>query len=457
MKQGTRGNSPSEVMLKYLYEGEGLSDVEIGNRFNVTGMTVCRWRRAAGIETIPDIERRRIRGGCPHLDLNETTLRRLYVDEGLGMDEIGRRYGCSKVPIQGLIRKFGIPVTAKGWGKKGLPDEIPADLVPLVIGTLLGDACIAYEGGSGTARYKVSHGYSQFSYISAIHRRFGVWARTLSGSDTIDQFNRRRIGHSFYSVAHPAFRQMRQSWYRDDLRGEFPTTWLKCPPRTVLETLSDESLAYWYFDDGSHGFSIATFFPLIPPEEIAHLVSVGTGLRWYAKNARDGEMFSLSLKAADHGEFQERILPWATPDMAHKFDRSFWPRIRGVPEVPPEVGSKDAERLAFYTIPAWQNQDAGVKAQWVREVFEIHRHHGFPFPREIPPNEIRRIFANLKLRQEPVEDGHVFSRSRAGLSICGGFETVAENLGDSGSPWVNQILQIKHGDSFIPYPHIGKT
>ena len=412
---------PSFENLRCLYEDAGLSDAEIGDRFGVTGMTVCRWRKLAGIVTMPDMNRRRIRGGHRYLDLDEPTLRRLYVVDGLGMDEIGRRYGCSKIPIRELIHKFGIPVTAKRWEKKGLPDEIPADMMPVVIGTLLGDACIAYDNGGDTARYKVSHGYSQFSYISAIHRRFGSWAKRLLGSDTVDLFGRRRIGHSFYSVAHPAFRQLRQSWYRDDLRGEFPVSWLKCPPRSVLESLSDEALAYWYFDDGTHGFSIAAFFPLIPPEEIAHLVSVGTGLRWYPKGAKDGEMFNLSLRAADHDEFQARILPWATPDMAHKFDRSFWSLIPGIPETPPEIDSRDVERLAFYTIPSWQNLDLGAKAQWVREVFEIHRRHGFPYPRETPPNEAHKIFANLKSHSESLTDGHVFSRSKVGLSMCDGY------------------------------------
>lgn len=411
--------APSVCVLKRLYLDEGLSDADIASQFGVAAVTVSRWRQRFGIDTLANIDRRKRLESIPHLSVDEATLRRLYLDEGLGLAEIGRLFGCSRVPIRQALFRFGIRPTTK-WEKHGLGDEIPEDVLPFIIGTLLGDGCIAYGDGVGNTRYSVNHSHGQYTYLKQKHARLGHWARGIRKSEKQSHDGGRFLGYGFTSVSHPAFRRLRQAWYRDDLRGQFPTSWLKSPPLKVLSTLTDESLAYWYFDDGTRGFSIATFFPLIPPEEIAACVSTATGLRWYPKGAADGQLFQLSLRASDHTEFQERILPWATPDVAVKFDRAFWSRIQGTPEMPPDaVGT---ERLVRYSIPAWQNlkDRPDVQEIWIQDVFSIYRSSGFPFPRLVPDGGVARAVAAIRRHHEAVDDGHVFRRLRTGINICDG-------------------------------------
>lgn len=258
-----------------------------------------------------------------HTDLDEGTLRRLYYQEHLTCEQIGRMYHCSKFPIRQKMAQWGLPAIAK-WERHGL-GAIPTNLMPMITGTLLGDAGIGFEGSGVTSRLKLSHSTKQEGYLRHIHSRLGEWARPVAPYRKVlgDKVHE---GVVFTTWHHPEFRSLRKKFYRDDMRGSVPGTWLKAPPIDVFETLTDESLAYWYFDDGTRGEepSIVVFFPLLDIEEVTFAVGRATRLPWRVNRASGAYIFNLRLPKSWADEFYARIFPWATPDLYYKVSPRLW-------------------------------------------------------------------------------------------------------------------------------------
>jgi len=415
---------PSREQLVRWYVQENLSDREIGLRCGVSDVCVSQWRKREGIATLTAAGKRAARGELSLEDLDEPTLRRLYSVEHRTRAQVAKLYGCSTYPIQQKLDQYGIPAVQK-WERHGLR-ELSSDLLQVVHGTLLGDSTIGFSTTKTSSRLKVSHSHKQYGYLLQLHRRLGAWARPVRASVSLDDKGRRRIGYSFSTVSHPVFRGLRTKFYRDDMKGKVPDNWLKAPPLSVFEGLSDEALAYWYFDDGSFGgdsLSIVVFFPLLDVEDVGAALRRGTGLPWsISSESKDcPHLYDLTLPASAWPDFFDRVAPYATPDVAYKLDRAWHSRIPGQVLVPPDVGSLSVERLDHYPVGRWAQLDSETQERWVREVFLIYRSVGFPFPPELPDNEVLARIQALSEHHEIVPDGHSFRRSGVGLSVCNGF------------------------------------
>lgn len=413
----------TKAELQSLYVQENLSDAAIGRRFGVSDATVSNWRRLLGITTMSAAEKRRVRGEASVLDLTEQQLRKFYLGERLTISEISRIYGCSVHPIKQLLAQYEIPVVAK-WERHDLEPDLPASLLPMVTGTLLGDATIGYESGGATARLKIGHSYRQYSYLMHLHDKLGAWARPVQSS-VKREGNREFFEYTFSTIHHPTFRRLRILYYRDDLRDQVPVSWLKCPSIEVFKQLSMESLAYWYFDDGTYGdmVSIVVFFPLLDLHEMVGAVREATGLDWYLEKVdAPRHLYRMVLRAVDNEKFFAGILKYATPDLAHKFSPPFRTSIPGIPEVPSNIEVVSVERLVYYESSSWKKLSVDTRDQWVSEVFEIYRQLGFPFPRELSVKESRtQIETLLKQPVHRLKDGYVFKQSNVGTSLCEGF------------------------------------
>lgn len=412
---------PTYEQLFQLYVDQDRSDREIGGKYGVSDVTISKWRRKLGVPTMTAAEKRKARDEFSIDDLDEVTLRKLYQEEHLTAPQIAERCGCSKFPVLRKIKDFGIPLVQK-WERHGL-QELSPDLLQVVQGTLLGDATIGFSALGGSSRLKLSHSHKQYGYLLRLHQRLGAWARPIRASVSLDEAGRRRIGYSFSTISHPGFRSLRLKFYRDDLRGEVPVTWLKAPPLEVFETLSDEGLAYWYFDDGTFTdtLSIVVFFPLLDIEDLADALRRGTHLPWTVSKGSQEHLFNLGLPAASWPDFFDRVVPYATPDLAYKFPSSRQPRILGDITVPAEVSPLSVERLDHYPVGKWKRLGPEEQEKWVREVFLIYRSTGFPFPPELPEKEILARVLSVEKHEEPAPEGHAFRRSGVGLSMCNGF------------------------------------
>lgn len=417
-----RAYADPKAQLHRWYVEEGKSDREIGQILGITDVAVSYKRRQYGIATLGQ-DARRVQEGRPSLETATPEEFKRLLDAGNTPKDLAVRYGVTTYPIGVKLREWGLRVPTR---PEPLGVELPAELLPLVIGTLLGDASIGYRSGGKRSQLSVGVSHGQYGYIRHVHARFGRWAgplrATVGESKTPGKTD---IAYSFTSRSHPAFRELRNRWYRDDLRGQYPADQLKAPPLEVFRSLADESLAYWYFDDGTYGDapSIVAYFPLLDQDELLDAVCRGTRLGWYwsGEDAFTPGLRSLQLRSKDHEEFFSRVVAYATPDLAYKFPATYHERVRGTYVLPPDVADGTRERLEHYRIEQWRKLPSDAQEQWVQEVFRIYRRIGFPYVEQPEALTARRTLITLGRREEPLRDGVALKRSPVGVALCNAF------------------------------------
>lgn len=114
---------PTADELRRLVHEEHIPYAEIARRYGATERAVHYWLDSFGIPR-SDIWITRRRGYVPPLP-SADELRRLYLDEGVSLEEIGLMYGVSEPPIRRLTKKLGIEVKPSGFdgGKRYVCDD----------------------------------------------------------------------------------------------------------------------------------------------------------------------------------------------------------------------------------------------------------------------------------------------------------------------------------------------
>jgi len=86
--------------LERLYLKEGKSSYIIAEILGFSDSTIRSWCKQFGIPLRPP--------GSKRVDIDEQTLRRLYVEEGKSMPEIAKLYGCAVSTIYFKAKKIGL-------------------------------------------------------------------------------------------------------------------------------------------------------------------------------------------------------------------------------------------------------------------------------------------------------------------------------------------------------------
>jgi transposase len=101
-----RHRRPAPVELRRGYVADGLSTGQLAKRYGVSASTVTRWLKDAGIP-------RRPAGRRSQAPAREE-LCRLYQAEGLSTAQIGERYGVSQQTAHRWVRAAGVPLRPQG-------------------------------------------------------------------------------------------------------------------------------------------------------------------------------------------------------------------------------------------------------------------------------------------------------------------------------------------------------
>lgn len=112
----------------------------------------------------------------------------------------------------------------------------------VLVGLLLGDACLETQNQGRTYRLKIEHSTSQSEYAHHLYELFKEWVlrapqvktQMIAGKDYQKLW--------FNTVSHSAFRFYAQQFYRDGR---------KVVPKLINKLLTARGLTYWYMDDGS--------------------------------------------------------------------------------------------------------------------------------------------------------------------------------------------------------------
>ena len=113
----------------------------------------------------------------------------------------------------------------------------------VLVGILLGDACLETRNAGRTYRVKVEQSARHEAYVRHLHAMFGAWVLSPPRLRKCKASNGTECSSwVFNTVSHGAFRFYAQQFYVGTK---------KCVPRLIHHWLTPRGLAYWYMDDGS--------------------------------------------------------------------------------------------------------------------------------------------------------------------------------------------------------------
>lgn len=400
--------------LEQLYLGDRKTDQEIGDMYGVSDAAVRYWRKKYGIRTLTQRERLGIT-----LPSDEEILE-LY-QGGMSLRALMKKFGVSKPTIRHALLKSDQYKPKEKWEYSIDPSlELTQEQHDIIIGTLLGDACIPYAD-HGNNYYRVSHSSRQYGYLASLKEQMGEWVSSVGiRQDKKTVEHKTYYGYMFKTIHHPAFSDYRREWYRDSLRGSVPTEYLKAPPMAIFENLSDRSLAYWFFDDGCYtcgDLFLVFHFPLLVVDECVSVLNDRFGLTWRAIEGSAKNLYLLKLPRSEYRQFFERIVPYATPDLMYKFPVEFHDKIGGSLVFPPNANKE--ELLRGYSCDVWKTLDEESQDRWVEEIFSVYREMGFPYPKILTSSEVVRQVQNVQNYDPFLEDGS-FKNSQTGQGLCNG-------------------------------------
>lgn len=90
---------PDAATLRELYVRDGKTLADLGVRFNAAPQTMLNWLNAAGVATRPGAR----------ADIDDDEVRRLYADEGYTAAEVAARLGCATSTVYHRLARMGVP------------------------------------------------------------------------------------------------------------------------------------------------------------------------------------------------------------------------------------------------------------------------------------------------------------------------------------------------------------
>src|SRR6266566_10060282 len=113
----------------------------------------------------------------------------------------------------------------------------------VLVGLLLGDACLETQNRGHTYRLKVEQSARHTADVDDLYALFQEWVRTPPGARSKRASNGAVTTNlAFQTVSHSAFRFYAQQFYADGR---------KSVPELIYHWLTPRGLSYWFMDDGS--------------------------------------------------------------------------------------------------------------------------------------------------------------------------------------------------------------
>jgi hypothetical protein len=197
----------------------------------------------------------------------------------------------------------------------------------IVVGVLLGDACLESQNKGRTYRLKIEQSADHEAYVRHLRLVFDDWV--LSGPRRCNKLSRLgtpTVSWAFNTVSHGAFRFYAQQFY---------SLGRKQVPKLIHRWLTPRGLAYWFMDDGSmkSGQSKAVIFNTQGFERpgVERLIGVLTShFQLAAKLRRQSDGYQIFVSGSSFDRFRELIDPFLIPEMRYKLPQ---PRRTRMPKM----------------------------------------------------------------------------------------------------------------------------
>ncbi len=189
----------------------------------------------------------------------------------------------------------------------------------VLVGILLGDACLETLNGGRTYRLKVEQAARHEAYVQHLYAVFGAWVLSPPRPRISKASNDSECSSwVFNTVSHGAFRFYAQQFYAGPK---------KCVPQLVHHWLTPRGLAYWFMDDGSmksnqsKGVVFNTQgFQCPDVERLIGLLDRQFGLRATIRKQSGG--WQIYVSGTSYERFIELVGPYVIDEMRHKLPRA---------------------------------------------------------------------------------------------------------------------------------------
>ncbi len=184
----------------------------------------------------------------------------------------------------------------------------------ILVGLLLGDACLETQNRGRTYRLKIEHSVAQAEYVQHLYEVFRDWVLQEP------QIKSQRIAGTVYqklwftTVSHGAFRFYAQQFYRNGT---------KVVPKLIHRLLTARGLAYWFMDDGSikskQSKGVLLNTQGFAEQDVARLIKVlREKLGLEAKSRRQPEGQQIYISGRSYERFRALVEPYLIPQMRYK-------------------------------------------------------------------------------------------------------------------------------------------
>ena len=183
----------------------------------------------------------------------------------------------------------------------------------MLVGTLLGDACLETQNAGRTYRLKIEQGAAHADYVQHLYEVFREWVLSPPRSKQGQTRGVTTINLAFQTVSHEEFAEFGRLFYRDRR---------KIVPENIGEVLTARGLAYWYMDDGSMKSSeskgVLFNTHAYQPDEINTLIAVLREFGLGAKQRMQTDGAQIYVSGRSFERFVELVDPYVIEAMRYK-------------------------------------------------------------------------------------------------------------------------------------------
>ena len=195
--------------------------------------------------------------------------------------------------------------------------KLSEDQKDILIGLLLGDACLETQNQGRTYRLRIEYSIKQQEYCWHIFELFKDWVLTPPNEKHKRNGEHRSLNIAFNTLSHGAFRFYAQQFYQS---GK------KVVPARIDKWLSPKALAYWYMDEGSikskesKGVILNTQgFTKREVVDLSDVLKVNFKIDAWERKQKDGYQIYISGKSYE--TFLETVEKWILPSMKYKIPK----------------------------------------------------------------------------------------------------------------------------------------
>lgn len=231
----------------------------------------------------------------------ETQLR----DGHLTIEEIGSIYGLKDYQMVHVFNCLGIVYRNLVNDTRIYDPTISSSMHQVLLGTLLGDGYM-----KDPKSYALGHGVFQMDYCYHVAERLHPFVASIGDINTKSKTEK---AFSFWTHHHDVFLPYFQRFYSHGKSKKYITS-------ETVPDLGPEGLAYWFMDDGKHGYYLCV--GKISEQEGSILIDVlkqnfGIGVTFQAQDKLRGH-FNLYVLAKSRDKFLRLISPYIIPSMQYK-------------------------------------------------------------------------------------------------------------------------------------------